>query len=1030
MSDDLFLTRLSLKHFRNFATLDVELAPQPGVMIVQGSNGLGKSSLFQGMEWLLTDQIEQFRLVDKSRVRASYLCRWTKPVAEPTAVVMGFSDGVTLTRELATPKSKTSKLSGHEDLAAYLTAPDWEATVGDLGHYLLLTHFLSQSNLPRLAHRDGPVLFDILKDAAQSRRPEAIAKALHGAGTTRPARAFKALKDKVDAAAAALRLLLDQEQAAWADAQVSGALDDGQRRALGLTIVGLIQAAVPSNAQADPDVGPIALAARLAEGRQAVEQRSLALARAKALLTERRGLQVERSTAEQVIGAAETRLAALIEAAEDASERTATARSKLETLVAQLAAEGARLASLRELSDAEIALQQLAAQPASLVATQATAQRLAAETQIGRLQRRRQIENRLGSERDALAGEIERVVRQKQAVDTLRSADLRLTDLHSALTALRAEYPDLEARLEAAEVAETQAAAVAEGLQTALSTMTGAADEITEAVSTIVANLGPEACGCPVCATEFPDPSVLRARAQAAADRLAPAIRQQQAQLEQASAQHRERVARRNHLCLAKARVDEAEAALEAERLEREGFRRRAEAEGVADSADLTRVADALAQLIESLERRLRRRSRWRAMLGAVDAAAATQSAVRQRDEAVRVIEAEGRAQADRDRRRSQLEADVVRISVALFGGDKANLEARAAEVTRLETSSAGARVQQVSVQAELAAAEQLGTLLTLERVELEARRDETRQTLRTLDTRYAAQSVEWSSLGLGGELGDAAQAAIDREEQALMSGRNALADAGAQLTRLREAATAWSKQGAHKEALERLRAHVHGAANHTREQIRTASTAELKALVERSALIARTKAIAAQASTAIEGELSTFNDEYIQPLARLMVRVNRAILCDPRIGVEFRIDGNAVNQAAVKGDLIPTDRGGINPLLVHSEGQMAALGVSLLCAASLTFPWSRWKALVLDDPLQHNDAIHASAFADFVGNIVLDRRYQVLLTTHELSQAEFLRRKFRARDIPCTLVNLLGAGEGGVQQAIQGPEAPRAAVG
>ena len=256
------------------------------------------------------------------------------------------------------------------------------------------------------------------------------------------------------------------------------------------------------------------------------------------------------------------------------------------------------------------------------------------------------------------------------------------------------------------------------------------------------------------------------------------------------------------------------------------------------------------------------------------------------------------------------------------------------------------------------------------------------------------------------------------------------MADAGAQLARLRDGAAAWSKQGAHKTALDRLRAHVRGAANQTREQVRAAASAEWQAQVERSALIARIKAIAAHASTAIEGELSTFNDDYIQPLARLLVRVNRSILCDPRISVEFRVDGNAVNQAAVKGDLIPTDRGDINPLLVHSEGQMAALGVSLLCAASLTFPWSRWKALVLDDPLQHNDAIHASAFADFVSNIVLDRSYQVLLTTHELSQAEFLRRKFRARGIPCTFVNLLGAGEGGVQEAILGPEQPRAAAG
>jgi hypothetical protein len=51
-----------------------------------------------------------------------------------------------------------------------------------------------------------------------------------------------------------------------------------------------------------------------------------------------------------------------------------------------------------------------------------------------------------------------------------------------------------------------------------------------------------------------------------------------------------------------------------------------------------------------------------------------------------------------------------------------------------------------------------------------------------------------------------------------------------------------------------------------------------------------------------------------------------------------------------------------MNPNLYFSEGQLSALSVSALLAASTTFSWSRWRALLLDDPLQHNDVIHASA--------------------------------------------------------------------
>jgi exonuclease SbcC len=117
--------------------------------------------------------------------------------------------------------------------------------------------------------------------------------------------------------------------------------------------------------------------------------------------------------------------------------------------------------------------------------------------------------------------------------------------------------------------------------------------------------------------------------------------------------------------------------------------------------------------------------------------------------------------------------------------------------------------------------------------------------------------------------------------------------------------------------------------------------------------------------------------------------------------------------------------------VLVHSEGQMAALAVSMLCAASLTFPWSRWKALVLDDPLQHNDSIHAAAFADLMGNLVSAERYQILLSTHDVAHAEFLQRKFPSRRIPCTTLNLLGLGKNGVDWSVQSPSSigPQAAL-
>jgi DNA repair protein SbcC/Rad50 len=150
------------------------------------------------------------------------------------------------------------------------------------------------------------------------------------------------------------------------------------------------------------------------------------------------------------------------------------------------------------------------------------------------------------------------------------------------------------------------------------------------------------------------------------------------------------------------------------------------------------------------------------------------------------------------------------------------------------------------------------------------------------------------------------------------------------------------------------------------------------------------------------------------------MFRINQAILCDPRVGIDLHVKKNKIEQSAVKAGEVPKAMGDIDPVLVHSEGQWAALAVSMLCAASLTFPWSRWKALVLDDPLQHNDSIHAAAFADLMGNLVTAEGYQILLSTHDVAQAEFLLRKFRSRRIPCTTLSLLGIGKEGVEWSVQ----------
>src|SRR5258708_25034008 len=172
----LYLKHVALRQFRSFATLDVELAAQPGVLIVHGSNGLGKSSLFDALEWALSDRIDHFRDANGVNKPGTYLCRWREGEPGSTSATMTFSDDSIIERSLLSAKSTKSQLGGNvPEITAFLRLPAWQQSISELQRYLMLTHFLGQSTLSRLTYRKSTERFDILKEAAQSTAIESIA---------------------------------------------------------------------------------------------------------------------------------------------------------------------------------------------------------------------------------------------------------------------------------------------------------------------------------------------------------------------------------------------------------------------------------------------------------------------------------------------------------------------------------------------------------------------------------------------------------------------------------------------------------------------------------------------------------------------------------------------------------------------------------------------------------------------------------------------------------------------------------------
>lgn len=78
----------------------------------------------------------------------------------------------------------------------------------------------------------------------------------------------------------------------------------------------------------------------------------------------------------------------------------------------------------------------------------------------------------------------------------------------------------------------------------------------------------------------------------------------------------------------------------------------------------------------------------------------------------------------------------------------------------------------------------------------------------------------------------------------------------------------------------------------------------------------------------------------------------------------------------------------------IASEAQLTDLQLTLMLAMSNRYQWTPWKALLLDDPTQHHDLVHASSVFDVLRDYIIEFDYQILMSTHDSIQVNFFKIK------------------------------------
>lgn len=97
----------------------------------------------------------------------------------------------------------------------------------------------------------------------------------------------------------------------------------------------------------------------------------------------------------------------------------------------------------------------------------------------------------------------------------------------------------------------------------------------------------------------------------------------------------------------------------------------------------------------------------------------------------------------------------------------------------------------------------------------------------------------------------------------------------------------------------------------------------------------------------------------------------------------------------------------------IASEAQLTDLQLTFLLSMALDHPWSPWRCLLLDDPTQHHDLVHAASVFDVLRDYIVDHGFQVVIATHDALQARYFMRKLQNDGIEARIWSLAPTPDG-----------------
>ena len=114
----------------------------------------------------------------------------------------------------------------------------------------------------------------------------------------------------------------------------------------------------------------------------------------------------------------------------------------------------------------------------------------------------------------------------------------------------------------------------------------------------------------------------------------------------------------------------------------------------------------------------------------------------------------------------------------------------------------------------------------------------------------------------------------------------------------------------------------------------------------------------------------------------------------------------------------------GLNPQFLFSSGQRRATGLAFLLSINLSLAWSRWRSILLDDPVQHVDDFRTVNLAEVLAQLVSGGR-QVVIAVEDAALAELLARRMPVMGAGEASRLTLGLGPAGCSAIVHQSEPP-----